>query len=102
MCQPGSDSVWQGGPMIRPLDSRPKLIRRKPLKHGRFRKLGSRRYGAKSLTICIAALANEGKAIVCIADKMLSFGDYAQWESDVTKIIRIPKTGINSLIAGSL
>ena len=58
------------------------------------------------MTICIAALADEGNAIVCVADKMLSFtnplGDYAQWDSDVTKIIPIPKTSIHAFIAGSL
>jgi hypothetical protein len=58
------------------------------------------------LTICIAALAEEGRAIVCIADKMLSFtnssGNYAQWDSDVTKIIAIPETTVHALIAGGL
>jgi hypothetical protein len=54
------------------------------------------------LTICIAALADEGRAIVCVADKMLSFGEYLQWDSDVTKIIHIARTNTVGLIAGSL
>jgi hypothetical protein len=36
---------------------------------------------------------------------MLSFGDYSQWESDVTKIVRIPKTAemdTYALMAGGL
>jgi hypothetical protein len=85
--------------MIIPLDRSRKLIRRKPLKHVKLRRY---RKGAGSLTLCIAALAEHGEAIVCIADKMLSFGDLAQWESDVTKIIPIPKTTVHALIAGSL
>lgn len=60
----------------------------------------------RAMTICISALAENGKAIVCVADKMLSFsnplGDFVQWESDVTKIIPIQKTSVNALIAGGM
>src|SRR6516165_11814743 len=87
---------------------RTKLIRRKPLKHDKERPRRRERRqatGAHSLTICIAALADSGNAVVCVADKMLSFGDYSQWESDVTKIVRIPKTAemdTYALMAGGL
>ena len=50
------------------------------------------------MTICIAALADG--AIVCIADKMLSFGDHSEWDSDVTKIHRV--AGTHVLFAGGL
>jgi hypothetical protein len=54
------------------------------------------------VTICIAALAQKGEAIVCVADKMLSVGDYLQWDSDVTKIIHAKGTSAVGLIAGTL
>jgi hypothetical protein len=57
------------------------------------------------LTICIAALADNGNALVCIADKMLTIGDYSQWDSDITKIVTLPKaekTDIYALIAGGI
>jgi hypothetical protein len=87
--------------MIRPLDRRAKLIRRKPLKHDRL----SRRVRLREIrgmTICISALADRGAAIVCVADKMVSFGEYLQWDSDVTKIIHIPGSRCVALVAGSL
>jgi 20S proteasome alpha/beta subunit len=39
------------------------------------------------VTVCVAALASGGDCIVCVADKALSYGEYLQWDSDVTKII---------------
>jgi hypothetical protein len=39
------------------------------------------------MTVCVAAFAVNGECIICLADKALSYGDYLQWDSDVTKII---------------
>jgi hypothetical protein len=39
------------------------------------------------MTICIAALAADSKAIVCVADKALSYGEEIQWDSDSAKMI---------------
>lgn len=79
-----------------------------PLKHGIIlQKRRDRRSASVSMTICIAAFADGGKgngtAIVCVADKMLSFGQYSQWDSDITKIIHIPpRASTHALVAGSL
>jgi hypothetical protein len=54
------------------------------------------------MTICIAAVAGGGSSIVCVADKMLSFGDFYQWDSHVTKIVAIGSSGAVGLIAGSV
>jgi hypothetical protein len=87
--------------VIRAPHDTPNLIRRKPLKHDRL-SLRKRTRRRVSLTICIAALAERGEAIVCVADKMLSVGDYLQWDSDVTKILSIKNTRAMGLIAGQL
>jgi len=47
------------------------------------------------MTVCIAAIAAESKAIVCIADRALTFAGAtasAQTDSGVTKIVDIPNT----------
>jgi hypothetical protein len=58
------------------------------------------------MTICISALADDGKAIVCVADKMLSFGDLSQGQlqldSNVTKMIPINSGRSLVLCAGTL
>jgi hypothetical protein len=54
---------------LRPIEDSPKLIRRKPLKHGRY--LGLRSF---AMTTCVAAICGGGKAIILVADKMLGFG----------------------------
>jgi len=57
------------------------------------------------MTICIAAIAADDKSIVCVADKMLSFGDMAgqiQWDSNVTKMIPVNSGKYLTLFAGSL
>jgi hypothetical protein len=33
------------------------------------------------MTVCLAAFAQNHQAIVCIADKGLSYGDHIQWDS---------------------
>lgn len=52
------------------------------------------------MTICAAALAANSRAIVCVADKALSWGDYFTWESDSTKIIQLAHPGCVAMISG--
>lgn len=54
----------------------------------------------KYMTVCIAALAANFKAIVCVADKALSYGDYIQWDSDSSKIVKINPSGTLLLFSG--
>lgn len=49
----------------------------------------SKRLEVKDMTVCVAALAAKTDAIVCIADKALSYGDYIQWDSDNEKILQL-------------
>lgn len=68
----------------------------------RLKPSGHNRTGARALTICISALADGGKAVVCVADKMMSFGDYTNWDSDVTKIVDVKGIDGFALISGGL
>jgi hypothetical protein len=48
------------------------------------------------MTVCVGALANYGNAVLCIADKALTYQNYGnsgtfQWDADVTKIIPVGK-----------
>lgn len=52
------------------------------------------------MTICAAALAADFQAIVCIADKALTYGDYIQWDSDSSKIIKVNPSGTLLLFSG--
>lgn len=52
------------------------------------------------MTICAAALAAKSKAIVCVADKALSYGDFITWESDSTKIVRLSHPGCVAMFSG--
>jgi len=47
------------------------------------------------MTICAAALAAKSRAIVCVADKAISYGDVVSWESDVTKIVPLAHPGLS-------
>jgi hypothetical protein len=47
----------------------------------------------KRMTVCVAALAAKTDAIICIADKALSYGGYIQWESDSEKILPLNPGG---------
>jgi hypothetical protein len=47
----------------------------------------------KRMTVCVAALAAETKAIVCVADKALTYGNYIQWDSEGGKIIKLNPSG---------
>ncbi len=52
------------------------------------------------MTVCIAALANESKTIVCCADKAMTYDDNVQWDSDCDKIIEINPSGTICMAAG--
>jgi hypothetical protein len=52
------------------------------------------------MTICAAALAAKSKAIVCVADKAMSFGDVISWDSDVTKIVPLSHPGCVAMMSG--
>jgi hypothetical protein len=52
------------------------------------------------VTVCIAALAADFRAVVCVADKALSYGDYIQWDSDSSKIIKVNPSGTLLLFSG--
>jgi 20S proteasome alpha/beta subunit len=52
------------------------------------------------MTVCIAALAQESKAIVCVADTAISYGDSIQWDSDSSKIFELNPSGTLVLFAG--
>jgi 20S proteasome alpha/beta subunit len=54
----------------------------------------------KRMTICNAALADNSQAIVCIADKGISYGEGIQWDSDSSKIVRLGSRNIVVMIAG--
>jgi hypothetical protein len=41
------------------------------------------------MTVCVAALANKAKSIVCIADKAIVYGQ-TQWDSESSKILELP------------
>ena len=45
------------------------------------------------MTVCVAALAADFNAVVCVADKALSYGEYIQWDSDSSKIVKINPSG---------
>lgn len=52
------------------------------------------------MTICAAALAAKSKAIVCVADKAITYGDFISWESDVTKIVQLAHPGCVAMMSG--
>lgn len=41
------------------------------------------------MTVCVAALCSNSKAIVCVADKAITLGGYIQWDADASKILPI-------------
>lgn len=52
------------------------------------------------MTICIGALAANAKAIVCVADKYISYGAGVSGDSDSSKIVEL-SNGVHALIAGN-
>ncbi len=53
------------------------------------------------MTICFSALAEESDAIVCIADKCISYGDFIAWDTECSKIIQIEQKNMAVLTAGN-
>jgi hypothetical protein len=60
----------------------------------------SKRLEIKRMTVCVAALAAESKALVCIADKALSYGETITWDSDSSKMFTLNPSGTLVLFAG--
>jgi 20S proteasome alpha/beta subunit len=57
-------------------------------------RLLSKRPAIKSMTVCLAAIAADMRAIVCIADKSLSyFNGHIQWDADSSKITKLNPSG---------
>jgi len=96
---------------------RPKLIRRKPLKHERMISLRPQkllpaqrlppREGLETVTVCIAALINwiypnkdVGRAVITVADRMLTSGDI-EYEPAQLKVSFLRKRVI-VLVAGDI
>jgi 20S proteasome alpha/beta subunit len=53
------------------------------------------------MTVCIAALAEEGRSIVCMSDRALSYGDTIQWDSDSSKMFSLRDGGLIIMFAGN-
>jgi Proteasome subunit len=53
------------------------------------------------MTICIGVLASDAKAIVCVADRYISFGQEILGETDSVKIVPVGEHGAHALISGS-
>ncbi len=53
------------------------------------------------MTICIGVLAADAKAIVCIADRYISYGIEILGETDSVKIVPIGENGTHVLISGN-
>ena len=52
------------------------------------------------MTVCVAALAAKAKAIVCVADKAITYDDYIQWDADCDKIVEMNASGTVCLTSG--
>jgi hypothetical protein len=63
-------------------------------------KLSNRRQEKRFMTVCVSALASNEEAIVCIADKALSYGDHFQWDSDSIKMLPVNPSGSLIMFAG--
>ena len=59
-----------------------------------------RKQEKRFMTVCVSAFAADMNAIVCVADKALSYGDVIQWDADSTKIIKINPSGTLLLFSG--
>jgi 20S proteasome alpha/beta subunit len=53
------------------------------------------------MTVCTSALSQNSEAIVCVADRALSYGTSIQWDSDSSKIFELNQHGTLVLFAGS-
>ena len=52
------------------------------------------------MTVCIAAIAEEGRSIVCMSDRALSYGQTTQWDSDSSKMFPLRKGGMIIMFSG--
>src|SRR5260370_32269922 len=65
-------------------------------------RLRRKRLERRYMTVCAAALSENSKAIVCISDNGISYGDYIQWDSDSSKMFVVKeKIGPVIMFAGS-
>src|ERR1035441_10387725 len=53
------------------------------------------------MTVCTAALSQGSEAIVCVADRALTYGASIKWDSDSSKIFELNQHGTLVLFAGS-
>lgn len=53
------------------------------------------------MTVCIGAIVADGKAIVCVADKSITYGDFITGEADASKIVRLP-SGVVVMVSGDV
>lgn len=53
------------------------------------------------MTVCISALADNGKAIVCVADKAVTWADNIQWDADSNKIVVLNPSGVAVSTSGA-
>jgi ATP-dependent protease HslVU (ClpYQ) peptidase subunit len=52
------------------------------------------------VTIAIGVLADNSKAIVCVADKAVTYGQQIQWDADVTKIVPLENGKLIAMFSG--
>jgi len=52
------------------------------------------------MSVCVAAFSEAQRAIVCIADRALSYGGSIQWDSDSSKMLTLSPKGPLILFAG--
>jgi hypothetical protein len=65
----------------------------------RYTPAGNRR---GQMTVCVASLASNSEAIVCIADKATTMYDTIMSDTDVCKIVPVGKHGTHVLTAGDV
>ena len=53
------------------------------------------------MTIVIGTLAKDSSAIVCVADKAVTYGQQIQWDADVTKIVPLENGKLIAMFSGS-
>jgi hypothetical protein len=54
----------------------------------------------RPMTVCISSLAQKSKAIVCMSDKSLSYGESIQWDSDSSKMVALQDGGFLIMFSG--
>jgi hypothetical protein len=54
----------------------------------------------RRMTVCIGALADDSKAIVCVADRCIAYSEYVTGDTDSVKILPLGENGLHVLIAG--